>query len=509
MEEEKVKHGRYARLVGFKEDIKRLAERRESAKRLDKDLPTLLFLRDIRDDKRRVICFHYLHQVVYFVDHDFHPPLQGKAPRSRQRLYLPFLLIFCGLITLYLYFQLPDVEVTLAPEPMAMTEPAPPPPPQIRKEIIEGTINPGDTVSALLGNYFSAKEILALSRSSRDVFPFSRICAGQPYRLCLEDDILTRFEYDIDRDEQLIIHREGEEFAIDRLPIPYEVRVEKINGTITSSLFEAVTALGENDQLAMNLADIFAWDIDFILDIRSGDSFQVLVEKRTREGKEAGYGKILATTFTNQGETYSAYLFKDGEKPASYYDEKGKSVRKMFLKAPLSFSRISSGFTMKRFHPVTKTWKAHPAIDYAAPTGTPIKAVGDGTIITIGKSQYNGNHIKIRHNSTYQTLYLHMSRFAGSMKKGRKVRQGQIIGYVGSTGLATGPHLCFRMYKNGSPVNPTRVRAAAADPVSQKNLEAFMATIAPYSERLGQRDLQANLTPTAVTATSRDSVSPL
>ena len=243
----------------------------------------------------------------------------------------------------------------------------------------------------------------------------------------------------------------------------------------------------------MNLADIFAWDIDFILDIRSGDSFQALVEKRFRDGKQAGYGRILAAEFNNRGESFKAFYYKDGDRRASYYDENGESVRKLFLKAPLSFSRISSGFTMRRYHPISKTWKAHPAIDYAAPTGTPIKAVGDGKIVRIAKDRNNGRHIKIRHNGTYQTLYLHMSRFARGMKKGKRVAQGQVIGYVGSSGLATGPHLCFRMYKHGSPVNPSRVKAKSAKPVSDKNLTAFRATIEPLMAKLESRALVAAL----------------
>jgi len=234
----------------------------------------------------------------------------------------------------------------------------------------------------------------------------------------------------------------------------------------------------------MNLADIFAWDIDFILDIRQGDSFQALVEKRYREGQPAGYGRILAAEFTNQGTTFQAFLFQDGDRRADYYDASGQSLRKAFLKAPLAFSRISSGFTMHRFHPITKTWKAHPAIDYAAPPGTPIKSVGDGVIIKKGYTRGNGNYVKIRHNSTYETLYLHMKGFAKGIANGRRVAQGQTIGYVGSTGLATGPHLCFRMYKNGTPVNPSRVKAAAAQPVSKARRSEFSALAETLMARL-------------------------
>ncbi len=406
---------------------------------------------------------------------DFHPPNSSltKHHRKKPRLRVWLFLALGALILLPLFLQptLTDTEAnTAAPE---IPQPQPPPIPEIRKEIIQGTIAQGDTATALLGNYFSAAEIHELSRQCREVYPLSRLSAGQPFRLCLSDDAFERFEYDIDRDEQLIISREEEAFSIKRVPIPYTTETVRVRGRIDSSLFEAVTSTGESDVLAMNLADIFAWDIDFILDIREGDSFQALVEKRYREGKPAGYGRILAAEFTNQGTTFQAFLYQDGDRRPDYFDADGQSLRKAFLKAPLSFSRISSGFTMRRYHPITKTWKAHPAIDYAAPRGTPIKSVGDGTIIKKGYTRGNGNYVKVRHNSSYETLYLHMKGFAKGIAKGKRVAQGQTIGYVGSTGLATGPHLCFRMYKNGAPVNPHRVKAPSANPVSKESLADF------------------------------------
>jgi len=407
------------------------------------------------------------------LDLDLQPPKQAIA-RPRQvtsRLRILLLLILFSLLLVPLFLR-PTVTST---EAHTATDEAlkPPPVPEIRKEIINGTIAQGDTATALLNNYFSAAEIHELGQQCKPVFPLSKLSAGQPYRLCLSNDHFERFEYDIDRDEQLIISRDADSFAIEKVPIPYTTETVRVRGTIDSSLFEAVTGAGESDVLAMNLADIFAWDVDFILDIRQGDSFQALVEKRYRDGQPSGYGRILAAEFTNQGTTFQAFLFQDGNRRPDYYDASGQSLRKAFLKAPLSFSRISSGFTMHRFHPITKTWKAHPAIDYAAPPGTPIKSVGDGVIIKKGFTRGNGNFVKIRHNSSYETLYLHMKGFAKGIGNGKRVAQGQTIGYVGSTGLATGPHLCFRMYKNGSPVNPSKVKAAAAQPVTKANLAEF------------------------------------
>lgn len=424
---------------------------------------------------------------------DYKPSRHTVASKSKSSLRTPLLLVLGTLLLCsFFFFDRPTVTTT-----EASTAPVPefkaPPSPKITREIISDEVSSGDTITSLLGGYLSPQEIHTLGKESKKVFPLSRICSGQPYKLCLNDQGFESFEYDIDRDEQLIITRLDDRFDINKVPIEYQVEVDHVRGTITSSLFEAVTDSGESPELALALADIFAWDVDFILDIRVGDSFQALVEKRFRDGKPAGYGRILAAEFTNRGEHFKAFLFTDGDKPASYYDEDGKSVRKAFLKAPLRFDRISSGFTMKRFHPIAKTWRAHPAIDYAAPTGTPIKTVGDGVVSRKGYTKGNGNFVEIRHNSSYKTLYLHMSKFGRGIKLGSRVTQGQTIGYVGSTGLATGPHLCFRMYKNNSPVNPTRIKAPASAPISEKNQTDFTALIAPFISSFDSSEAAPNL----------------
>lgn len=388
----------------------------------------------------------------------------------------------------------PETEARTAP---LETRIAPPPLPEAKieveekkNEVIEGAIRPGDTISSILSDYFSPEEIHNLARESRETFPLSGICAGQPYKICIKDGDFESFEYDIDRDAQLIIRKDEEKFDISRIPIAYEVKTETVRGTISTSLFEAVAEAKENPELAIALAEIFAYDVDFIRDIRHGDSFQAIVEKRYRDGTPAGYGQILAAEFTNQGKSFRAFFFRDGDRAAAYYDEAGNSLRTAFLRAPLSFSRISSGYTLKRFHPIAKVWRAHPAIDYAAPTGTPIKTVGDGTIVRMGYQQGNGNHVRVRHANGYETMYLHMSRFAKGMKAGRRVKQGETIGYVGSTGLATGPHLCFRMYRNGDPINPNSVKTTAAAPVSRARMGAFRTTISPLLAMLDGNEIR-------------------
>jgi len=380
-----------------------------------------------------------------------------------------------------------DVASLPTPTPDSSTEAdlTPEPPlPEVQRRVEQGLIRPGDTISALLGGHLTPQQIHSLAQQSKAVFPLTRISAGQPYELSTLDGQFEAFVYDIDREEQLHIRLVDDDFQVETVPITYQVQVEQVEGIIRSSLFEAVSEIGEEAELAIGLSDIFAWDIDFILDIRKGDSFQALVERRYRDGEPAGYGRILAAEFVNQGKVYRALWFRDGERSAAYYDPEGNSLRKAFLKAPLAFSRISSGFSTRRFHPITKNWKSHPAIDYAAPTGTPIKTVGDGVVVEKGYTSGNGNYVKVRHNSTYSTLYLHMSRFARGLQKGKRISQGDVIGYVGSTGLATGPHLCFRMYKNGTPVNPLHQRSTPSQPVSRKNFAEFQTLTAPLLARL-------------------------
>lgn len=430
------------------------------------------------------------------MDLDFNPPRNAPAQFRRPRWRLPFLLLLLlfvlGILLLDNHESPTVTEASAVPE--ATAKPSPPPVPKLLKKTIDGTVQPGDTATSLLDGYCTAQELHSLAVKSRKVFPLSRLCAGQPFTLRLIDGAFDRFEYDIDENDQLIIQKAAEGFDVSRSPIPYAVKTSRVRGEIKTNLFDAVTDSGEDTELAVELANIFAWDIDFIRDIRAGDSFQVLVEKRFRQGQPAGYGRILAAEFTNRGESFRAFLFKDGDHRPAYYDAEGNSLRKAFLKAPLDFTRISSGYSMHRFHPITRTWKAHPAIDYAAPVGTPIKTVGDGTIYKIGYNRFNGNYIKIRHSNGYVSIYLHMTRFARGMKRYKRVAQGEVIGYVGATGLATGPHLCFRMRKNGEPINPIKLRSRSAAPVSKAHRAEFGKQIPSVLARLEGENLhQARL----------------
>mgnify|MGYP001497910307 CR=1 FL=1 len=420
-------------------------------------------------------------------NHDYQLPRKSFSFAIRRRFNRRHLTIaaslFCLVVVGFVLFSgspTPDLQARTAPVELTAVAPAPTPAPEPDRHEVAKEVQSGETISALLGDYFSPQEIYELNKQSKKVFPFTKICAGQPYRICTTDGDFDSFIYEIDDEEQLIIRRNENDTEMERVPIVYDVERELVQGVIKTSLFDAVTEVGEDSKLAIALADIFAWDIDFILDLRVGDTFQALVEKRFREGEPAGYGRVLAAEFVNRKKVYRALRFEDEQGRAQYYDEDGSNVRKAFLKAPLNFTRISSGFTMKRFHPISKTWKAHPAIDYAAPPGTPIKTVGDGTIKRIGRTRGNGNFIEVRHSNGYSTLYLHMKGFARGMRRGKKVTQGQVIGYVGSTGLATGPHLCYRMRKNGAPVNPARIKVPSSKSVAKSQMEDFRMTVAPF-----------------------------
>ncbi len=360
---------------------------------------------------------------------------------------------------------------------------------QVRSpEIVEvaGTIKRGETLSSLLGDYFSAHEICCLADECEHTFPVKDIRAGRPYCLLFEDGSFKCFTYEIDAEERLLINYEGEQFQISKEAISYQLELSGISGTIESSLFLTVADLAEKPDLACRLADIFAWDIDFMCDLRKGDSFKVLVEKRYREGEFAGYGDLLAAEFINRGEVFRAIYYNDNERYA-YYDPDGQSLKKAFLKAPLAYSRISSGFSNRRLHPVLKIYRPHRAIDYAAPTGTPVRAVASGVVTQRSYDRSNGNKIRLRHANAYETTYIHLSRFGKGIKVGRKVDQGRIIGYVGATGLATGPHLDFRVFKNGRPINPLKMERIPSAPLASQALPEFKVKVKEYFDFLDHK----------------------
>ncbi len=348
---------------------------------------------------------------------------------------------------------------------------------------VQRVVNAGDTAGSILRGWLSLREIQAFSDACEDVFTMRRLRPGQPYTLTIEKGVLISFEYEIDQERKLIISRDEEGLFIARgEDIFYDVLLERVEGVITSNLFQTVADAGEGPALAIALADIYAWEINFIRDIQPGDSFVLIVEKRFRDGEFKGYGKIQTARFINNKTTFEAFLFQDPEGRPEYFTSNGESLKRAFLKAPLSFTRISSTFTNARLHPIHKVWRAHPGIDYAAPTGTPVKAVGNGTVTFSGWGKGAGNYIAVRHKNGYETMYLHLSAFAKGLKKGLNVQQGDVIGYVGSTGYSTGPHLDFRMKKNGVYVNPLHELTPRSEPVAQKDMPEFTRRVTVWRE---------------------------
>ncbi|MCG8618236.1 MAG: M23 family metallopeptidase [Desulfobacterales bacterium] len=384
-------------------------------------------------------------------------------------------------------FPFPGIKLSDLILPVLMASP--------QTKTISGKVKGGETASSLLRDYMPLKVIYDIDRQAKKVFPLTRIRKGQPYKISLLEDSFVAFEYEIDSNDRLLIQKETDSFAVTKLPIEYQIRQEVVSVDIRSSLAEAVKRAGEKVDLTWKLADIFAWDIDFIRDIRPGDTFKVLVDKKYRDGRFSGYADIRAAFFTNRGNTYQAFLHENGGGRKAYYDEKGNSLEKAFLKTPVNYSRISSAFSNRRFHPILKKYRSHPGIDYAAPRNTPIKAVADGVISSIYYSKTTGRQITLRHFSGYETSYFHMNKYAKGMKKGRKVIQGDIIGYVGKTGLATGYHLCFRMRKNGKPVNPMDQAPSAGKPVAQAEMDQFSFLTGKYTEMIRAHQKLAKSTP--------------
>ncbi|MDR2799680.1 MAG: M23 family metallopeptidase [Desulfovibrio sp.] len=346
-----------------------------------------------------------------------------------------------------------------------------------REKIIQGEIARGDTMGGLLRQWLSPAQIQSLLEACKDIYSVGRIHAGQPYLVLLEQGDLMRFEYEIDDTRRLIIAREiaGEtsRWKASLETIAYSVTLIKVEGTINSNLFDTMTQLGESPALAMRLADIFAWEINFIRDIQPGDSFRLLVEKRYRDGMFKGYGHIPVAEFVNKKNRFEAFQFMDSYGNNAFFNAAGESLRRAFLKAPLAFTRISSRYSHARLHPILNTVRPHLGVDYAAPTGTPVRAIGSGTVTFRGYGHGAGNYITLKHPNGYESMYMHLNGFARGLKQGGHARQGETIGYVGSTGYATGPHLDFRLKRNGRFLDPEKVLSPRDESVSAAKLAEF------------------------------------
>ncbi len=352
-------------------------------------------------------------------------------------------------------------------------------------ERIEGKVKKNESFYIILRGYdVSPQMISELEQASKGVFRMNRIQLNQPYFLYkdVESGEVIRMVYHINALEYVVFDWENEIQILDgSKELQKEITAAK--GTVKSSLYNALVAKNINILIANRLSEIFGWQVDFFR-LYEGDKFKVIYEKQYIEGKPYGIGKVLAAEFTHRNETYTAFLYDNGEKEG-YFDKEGKSVQKALLKAPFTYShRISSGFSHNRFHPVLGENRPHYGVDYAAPLGTPVLAVGDGEVLEAQYRGANGNIVKIRHNSTYTTAYLHLNGFAKGIRKGVRVTQGQTIGYVGRTGRVTGVHLDYRVYKDGNPVNPLTLVLPPAEGISDDAMNDYQNFIRDLKEQL-------------------------
>jgi len=347
------------------------------------------------------------------------------------------------------------------------------------------TVRSGQSLDGIFRKQgFSANTLHRIMTVNGDTKKLKNIRPGDLFEFQRhEDGSLKRMRYAIDEDRYLIIDYDGQRAVASSEARDIIAAITETSGTITSSLFLAGKRAGLSDGMVMKLANLFGWDIDFVLDIREGDRFFLIYEKVYRDGSFLRDGEIIGATFINQGEKFQALRFDiDGQ--AQYFAPDGRNMRKAFLRAPLNFAYISSSFNPKRYHPILKRVKAHNGIDYKAPKGTPVYAAGDGKVIRSDYSKYNGHHVFIQHANSIVTKYLHFTR--RTVKKGQRVKQGQVIGYVGATGLAQAPHLHYEFLLNGVHRNPRTVALPKADPLGKTQLAEFQQKAAPVLSELSR-----------------------
>ena len=351
--------------------------------------------------------------------------------------------------------------------------------------VTESNIQRNEYLSSILQLYnVDNATITKLEEKSKRVFDVRKMKAGSQYTVFTTKDTLQKLCYFVYQPNAIdyVLYDLRDSLSIFTGKRQVTARLETASGIISGSLYETFEKSGLNSSLAKKLADLYAYTVDFY-SIGDGDYFKVLYEQRYVKDEPVETGAIQSAVFSHNGEKFYAFYFQpDSNEMGDYYDETGRLLRKAFLKAPLKFSHITSGYSLRRFHPVQKRWKTHLGTDYAAPTGTPIIATGDGIVTESDYTENNGNYVKIKHNDTYTTQYLHMTKQA--VRAGQSVRQGQIIGYVGSTGLATGPHVCYRFWKNGRQVDPLNQKFPSAIPLADTIMPLFNSYVQKQQQQL-------------------------
>jgi murein DD-endopeptidase MepM/ murein hydrolase activator NlpD len=352
---------------------------------------------------------------------------------------------------------------------------------------LEWRIRPGDTLDQLFRRHKLNLGNLASIASLPETGKYLRILRpGDEFLIEHDEGQLISLYRDLDINNALLVSRGDAGFTAEIVTRPIEIQKRLAYGRIDTSLFESAASAGMPDKLIMNLAGIFAWDVDFVLDIRKGDDYYILYEEIYQDGKFVAAGEIIAAEFNNNRRTFQAVRFVDKNGRSDYFTPDGRSVRKAFIRAPVDFTRISSSFNPNRRHPILNTIRAHRGVDYAAPGGTPIKAAGDGKIIHRGRHGGYGNAVIIQHGGNITTLYAHLSKFHAAAKINGRVRQGEVIGYVGATGLATAPHLHYEYRLNGVHRNPRTVELPQAEPILSEYRAEFLASAEPLLDELLQ-----------------------
>ncbi|AVI82844.1 peptidase M23 [Pseudomonas syringae pv. tomato] len=352
----------------------------------------------------------------------------------------------------------------------------------------EVTVSKGDTLSTLFEKVglpaSTVHEVLASDKQARQ---FSKLQNGQTLQFELSPDgQLKQLHTKLSELETISLSKSASGFVFNREISKPNVRNAYVHGVITSSLSQSAQRAGLTHTMTMDMANIFGYDIDFAQDIRKGDEFDVVYEQKVVNGKSVGTGNILSARFTNRGKTYTAVRYTSKQGTTNYYTADGNSMRKAFIRTPVDFARISSMFSMGRKHPILNKIRAHKGVDYAAPRGTPIKATGDGKVLLAGRRGGYGNTVIIQHGDTYRTLYGHMQGFAKGVQTGGTVKQGQVIGYIGTTGLSTGPHLHYEFQVNGVHVDPLGQKLPMADPIAKSEKQRFMQQSQPLMARMDQ-----------------------
>jgi murein DD-endopeptidase MepM/ murein hydrolase activator NlpD len=365
--------------------------------------------------------------------------------------------------------------------------------PAIRLHVVEDTLSSGQSLyTSLVGEGIDASravevlDVLGKSVNLRSCKP------GDSYTAEMSDDgTVVNLCYRRGLRELYKVNLDSSGYAVAADTIPLTVLTRRVEGVLETCLWEACLEAGEDPQIALKLSDVLGWEIDFVTDPRRGDAFTMIYEELYCEGRKVGLGDVIGAVYVNEGEEHTAIGFPEPDGTMEYYDPDGNSVRRVFLKSPLNYRRISSYFSNRRFHPILKTYRPHHGVDYAAPTGTPIVSIGDGRVTRAGWNGGFGNYVEIRHNNIYTSCYGHLSKYGRGVRGGVRVKQGQIVGYVGSTGLSTGPHLDFRVKKYGSYVNPLTIDYPRGEPVDEEYKEAFFARRDLILRGLKYRELAA------------------